>query len=98
MSDDYFSVRDTLAGRPGYRGSASLGGIDVMISPALPSTPTWMEDLTRYVRHKLVILEPVALRTFDVGPLPGDPTHAVRFGNTMMVSADLFEQLKQQAR
>jgi hypothetical protein len=95
---DYVSIRGTLADRPGYQGSARLGGIEVVISPALPSTPTWMEDLVRYVRHKLVILEPAALRAFDPGPLPGDPTHAARFGNTMMVSADLFEQLKRQAR
>lgn len=94
---DYINVREALADRPGWSGAVRLGGIDVIISPALPSYPTFLEDIARRVRHGMKRLSPDILRNFDPGPEEGDPTHAVRYGNRLIVSSDLYERLKEQA-
>lgn len=74
-----------------------MNGVDVIISPALPSYPTWMEDYTRWIRHALKLKSPELLRNFDAGPLPGDPIHAVQAGRRMIISQDLFDRLREMA-
>lgn len=91
---EWASIREALNSRPGRRGMEMFNGIPVIVSPALPSYPTWMTDLTRYVRHALKLKSPEALRTYDPGPLPGDPIHAVQAGSKIIVSQDMYDSLK----
>jgi len=90
---DYISVRGALDTRSGWRGASIINGTPVIISPALPSFPTFHEDLYRGIRHALknhCTVCAAALRNYD-------PTHAVSAGNKIIVSAELFERLKDEA-
>jgi hypothetical protein len=92
---DYINLRDLNRGLP---TAITPLGVQVLVSRALPSFPTFLEDIARHVRHELVERCPAALRSFDPGPQPGDPTHAVQMAGAIMVSPDLYETLRTQAR
>jgi hypothetical protein len=64
----------------------------VVVTPALPIAPTFAEDIVRSVRHGLAdVLEWLGE---DVGPKPGEYTHAIRVGSQLYVSQELFDKLK----
>jgi len=72
-----------------------LCGLDVIVSPGLPGpAPSLAEDTVRQVRHGLAnVLEWLGE---DVGPLPGARTHMIQAGNTLFVSTELHNKLKDQ--
>ena len=69
-----------------------FGGVRVITSNALPLPSTDAQDARRIVRHGLAdVLEWLGE---DVGPRPGDPTHAFMIGNTLHASVAFVGQLK----
>ena len=70
-----------------------LDGVKIIVTASLPIAPTDGEDIVRMVRHGLAdVLDWLGE---DVGPKPGDQTHAVRISNRVtFVSQELFDKLK----
>lgn len=74
------------------------GEVPVVVSDQLPTLPSFGEDIVRRVRHGLEdVLEWCGE---DVGPEPGEPTHAyvsidLAFGSqpTVFVSREEFDRL-----
>lgn len=67
-------------------------GVQVHVTPILPTHPTFSESIRRRVRHGLAdVLEWLGE---DVGPYPDEPTHAFRIGNSLYVSQWLYDSLK----
>lgn len=72
--------------------AASFVSLDVVVSEHLPVPPSPGENARRIVRHGLAHwLEWLGE---DVGPAPGEPTHAFQAGRTLMVSRELRQQLR----
>ena len=71
---------------------ATLDGLDVVVSWALPRTPTDAENIVRSVRHGLA--DVLAWLGEDVGPKPGEQAHVLMVGRQLFVSQELFDKLK----
>jgi hypothetical protein len=69
----------------------SLYDLPVVVSPALPIIPTDAENIVRMVRHGLA--DALAWLGEDVGPKPGDCTHAVEAMGTLFVSQEMHDKL-----
>jgi hypothetical protein len=68
-----------------------FGGLRVVVSPLLPMYPTPGEDGRRIVRHGLA--DVLAWLGEDVGPKPGEPTHAYRIGDVVVCSQEVADRL-----
>lgn len=65
--------------------------LPVIVSPALPIIPTDAENTVRLVRHGLAdVLEWLGE---DVGPKPGDYTHAIMGEGTLFVSQEMRDKM-----
>lgn len=64
----------------------------IVVSPWLPIAPTDGVDIVRMVRHGLA--DVLAWLGEDVGPKPGDKTHAVLIQGTLFVSQELADKIK----
>ena len=75
------------------KAAAAFHGLRVVVSPALPVPPSLTEDVVRTVRHTMA----PTLRWLgeDVGPEPGEPTHAyVLPGGVMLASPALADRFR----
>lgn len=70
-------------------------GLEVFVTDALPIAPGHREVARRTIRHGLADV----LRWLgeDVGPQPDAATDALRVGNALYVSRDLYERLVESA-
>jgi hypothetical protein len=66
--------------------------LNLVVSPALPIIPSITEDAVRMVRHGLA--DVLAWLGEDVGPGPGQATHAVMAGDTLLVSKEMHERIR----
>lgn len=73
----------------------TIGGIRVLVTDALPITPSDGENARRMVRHGMA--EILDWLGEEVGPKPGDPTHAMLIGDTLHASRTFAFRLKQEA-
>lgn len=69
----------------------ATASIPVVVSPALPIRPTDEEYVVRIVRHGLA--DVLQWLGEDVGPKPGDATHAIVTRTTVFVSPELSARL-----
>lgn len=76
-------------------------GLDVYISPVLPLASTPAQDARRLVRHGFASARRASGEAMyfpdtlgDVGPLPGDDTHAFVSDDKLWVSRDGFDRLR----
>ena len=66
--------------------------LSIYVSEFLPLAPTMADDVRRQVRHGLAdVLEWLGE---DVGPAPGEPTHAIQAGVALLVSPELAARLE----
>ncbi|MDP9820459.1 hypothetical protein [Nocardioides massiliensis] len=70
----------------------ALFGITVIESPHLPTYPSPGTDARRIVRHGMA--DVLAWLGEDVGPKPGEPTHAFLIGSTLAASAAMVGRLR----
>lgn len=73
----------------------SIGGVRVLVTDALPIAPTDGENARRMVRHGMA--DVLAWLGEKVGPMPGDPTHAMLIGDTLHASRSFAYRLKTEA-
>ena len=69
----------------------TLYDLPVVVSPALPIVPTDSENIVRLVRHGLT--DVLAWLGEDVGPKPGDCTHAIKVVGTLFVSQEMHDKM-----
>lgn len=81
--------------------SGVLGGVPVLVSPALPVIPSPGEDARRIVRHGMA--DVLAWLGEDVGPKPGAAAHVVMgldgglTGSLVaMVSREMYDRLREE--
>ena len=66
--------------------------VNLVVSPVLPIAPSLAEDTVRMVRHGLAdVLEWLGE---DVGPKPGQETHAIKAGVILFVSKKMYERIQ----
>lgn len=82
----------------------TIGGINVLVTDALPISPTDGVNARRMVRHAFAntSLDGMSVSILDwlgedTGPKPGDPTHAMLIGNTLHASRTFARRLTQEA-
>lgn len=80
-------------------------GLEVHVSPTLPVDPSVGEDARRFVRHAYARARAASgLAMYfpdscgDVGPKPGQPTHALQMGNRLLVSQEYWDRLATKVR
>lgn len=66
----------------------NICGIKVIESPTLPLDPTSAQDARRIVRHGLA--DVLAWLGEDVGPKPGEQTHALLLGRDTLLGSAAF--------
>lgn len=77
-------------------GQRGPGGVPVMVSSALPTIPSFGEDIRRRVRHGLA--DVLTWLGEDVGPAPGEPSHAYAMGGRLVVSQELADRMRHEAK
>lgn len=66
--------------------------IPVVVSTILPFHPSPSEDIGRIVRHGLA--DVLTWLGQEVGPKPGEPTHAMMIGVVLYVSPELDDRIR----
>ena len=73
-----------------------FGGLDVVVTDALPLDPSPGTWARRFVRHQYAAAGIIDWLGEKVGPRPDSRTNAMEVGNTLYVSAEVYECLKRQ--
>lgn len=95
-AEDTDAARAQLAQLPPPDFLASLrsqlvAGVPVVVSPMLPIVPSPGTDARRLVRHGMA--DVLAWLGEDVGPKPGEVTHALVAGGSLWVSQEAYDAL-----
>jgi hypothetical protein len=85
--------------------TAPWPGLEVHVSPLLPSEPSPGEDARRYVRHAYASLRSQTGEAMyfpdaagAVGLRPGEPIQALQTGDRLLVSQELWDRLATKVR